>query len=208
MRIAFSRKTKTVVSIAAVLLSLLLIAVWGFLAFLTVNTIGSYDYNKYYGTKAITFSFDDLKNDLVYGIAFYAGYGDEQDKADAIRGVYKEIFVFVDKESAQTESFLSYFENASVTTNFCSEDRETLEQLYKKNRFFTYILFSPTAERARLASKMGYNCAVPYNEITASQIGEEHENNRYFCAYGVHSAEQFYACKNMKVDFVFISASY
>ena len=176
---------------------------------MTVNTIRSYDYDGYYGTKVISFSFDKLKNTHIYGMAFYAGRGDEQEKTDAIRGAYKEIFVFVDKESVQTESFSSYFENANIYyTTFCSEDRETLEQLYKKNRYFTYILFSPSAQKAGLNSKMGYNCAVPFDKIDASQIEKEHEKNHYYCAYGVDSAEQYDACKNMKVDFVFVTDSY
>lgn len=208
MRNKVSRKTKTVASIAAVSFSLLLAVAWGFLAFLTVNTISTYDYTGYYGTRIVSFSSDAIKDTRVYGVAFYAGQGDEKEKASAIDDAYKTAFVFVDKKIAQTESFSDFFEHADLYTCFCSEERETLEQLYKKNRYFTYVLFSSSAAKARLASEMGYTCAVPFDMIDEARVKEEHDKNHYYCAYGISSQKQYDVCKNMKIDFVFVTEPY
>ncbi len=208
MRVAFSRKTKTVVSAAAVSFSLILAAVWCFLAFLTVNTISTCDYTGYYGTKVVSFSSDALKDTRVNGVAFFADNGDAREKADAIDSVYKDAFVFVDKDSVRSESFSSFFESASLYTTFCSEDREVLESLYKKNNYFTYIFFTSSSLKARVASEMGYSCAVPYDMIDKDGVQTEHEKTHYYCVYGVDSSEQYDACKDLKVDFVFVTDSY
>ncbi|MBO4539370.1 MAG: hypothetical protein J5781_03780 [Clostridia bacterium] len=202
-----SKTTRTAVSVTAVFISLLLAACWGVLAFITANTIRSYDYYGNSYTEIVSFS-ADYSDPRFTAAAFYAGDGKESDRVYDILDADKTPFVFVDKNSVDTEAFRKFFKKTRTDIVFCSENRETLEKLSREDRSFLYVWFVSSPVETFLASQMGYSCALPYEKITEKAINYAHKKNRLFAVYGVKNAEESAVCKKMGVDHVFVTDTY
>ena len=201
------KNLKTAVSIAAVFISLLLAACWGLLAFITTNTIHSYDYYGESCTEFVSFS-DDYSDPRFSAAAFYAGDGEESKRAQDIMYADKIPFVFVDKDSADTDSFRKFFKKAHSDVVFCSKDRETLEKLSREDRSYLYLWFVSSPAGAFLGTRMGYSCALPYEKVTEKIVESAHKKSRLLAVYDVKNAEELVACEKMGVDYVFVTDTY
>lgn len=177
------------------------------MAFITVNNIRTTDYSGYLYTETVSFS-EDYSDPRFSGAAFYAGDGQEKSKLREIAYEGKTAYVFVDKRSVETESFLECFLSARHSVVFCSEDRETLEKLYKKDRLFDYLLIVKSPVGAEIGSLTGYNCALPYKKSDLKRAESLHERNHRFAVYGVKTDEELAACEKMKADVVFLDPSF
>ena len=207
MRKKLPKNIKTAVSIAAVFISLLLAACWGLLAFITTNTIRSYDYCRESYTKVVSFS-DDYSDPRFSAAAFYAGNEEADHVYYNIWDADKTPFIFVDKDSADTDSFRKFFKKAHSDVVFCSKDRETLEKLSREDRSYLYLWFVSSPAGAFLGTRMGYSCALPYEKVTEKIVESAHKKSRLLAVYDVKNAEELAACKKMGVDYVFVTDTY
>ena len=209
MRIRPNAKLKAAVKIAAALFIAVLIVGWSILAFLTTNEVGTYDFEKYTATRLVAGE-EKIGEEGFYGIYFAAEKGKCAEKLEKIDEENKLPFVMLPDKTeeavALAEECMEEYDAARMF--FCAENREVLERLLTETDAVFCLWVCSSSVNAFFGAKMGYNCALPIKKATAKTVERAHGKEHLFVATGIKNEEEVNKCKEMKVDYAFVTSDY
>ncbi len=216
MKRTFSKKTRTAVTITAVLLFIVLTGIWVFLAVLQVRSVTTRNFDAYSRTQVIRrtenpSSWTPAEGDGVYTSVYYndgAWICGNLLSSYTAEDLFTQFFaktVFLDIDTlpeAEIENFLAYcLQKAPSRFAFFSADYKKLERCCVLSKKCLYFCIAQTPFRSFVVTKTGYNLAAPLTALSQTAVTRAHENDHLTCAF-LPAAQDFSAAKDLLIDYV------
>ena len=206
MKLKLTGKKKIAVLVTAICLSVLLVAWWLVMLFITVNTLRNYDYLGHSRARVVSFDLKDASDPSVYGVAVFYDSPTFSKEVSAVKEAGKTSFIFVDKLSEkEISAFLEECRELSVLrySVVVSKSRGTLEKFSRTDASVLLIWQTNSALCAYLGNRMGYNCSLSEKKMNESFIERAHDEANLICVFDV-SDEKLSEYKRTEIDYIFL----